>query len=165
MTPAYRVVPIAEQHIDGFYAVIDEVARERRWLAMLEAPPLEEMRKHVLGNISGGVPHFVALADARVVGWCDCWVKARPTQRHSAILGMGVVKTHRGQGIGRALLAATLEAARAKGLKRIELAVRVDNESAKKLYDRSGFAVEGVYRRYMLVDGEYKDAYAMALVY
>jgi ribosomal protein S18 acetylase RimI-like enzyme len=165
MTNPYQVVAIAEPHIEGFHAVIDEVARERRWLAMLEAPPLEEMRKHVLGNISGGVPHFVALADARVVGWCDCWMKVRPTQRHSAILGMGVVKAHRGQGIGRALLAATLEAARAKGFKRIELAVRVDNESAKKLYDRSGFAVEGVYRRYMFVDGEYKDAYAMALVY
>ena len=70
MTPAYRIAPIAQEHIESFHAMLDEVARERRWLAMLEAPPLEELRKHVLGNISGGVPHFVALADARVVGWC-----------------------------------------------------------------------------------------------
>jgi hypothetical protein len=37
------VVPLAESHIEGFRAVIDSVARERRFLAMLEAPPIEEV--------------------------------------------------------------------------------------------------------------------------
>jgi hypothetical protein len=37
----HRVVPIAEHHIAGLREAVDSVARERRYLALLEAPPLE----------------------------------------------------------------------------------------------------------------------------
>ena len=62
-------------------------------------------------------------------------------------------------------LSATLHAAKARGLTRIELTVRVDNERAKRLYERFEFVTEALCRRHMLVDGEYKDSYLMALVY
>jgi len=132
---------------------------------MVEAPPLQDVRTYVLGNIASGVPHFVALAGAEVVGWCDVAPKPRATLKHSAVLGIGVARSYRGRGIGIQLLEATLRAAKAAGLTRIELTVRVDNEKAKRLYEKLGFAVEGVCRRHMLVDGEYKDSYLMALLY
>jgi hypothetical protein len=34
----FRVVPIAEEHIDGFRAGLDAVAQERRYLLFLQAP-------------------------------------------------------------------------------------------------------------------------------
>ena len=46
-----RIVPIAEEHIEGFRSVLDTVARERRYLGFLEAPSLEEARGFVLRNI------------------------------------------------------------------------------------------------------------------
>jgi ribosomal protein S18 acetylase RimI-like enzyme len=162
--PAFVVVPIGEEHIDGFRAAVESVARERNYLALLEAPPEADTRNYVRQNIAERVPHFVALADGKVVGWCDVAVRPRPTQRHSGILGMGVIRDYRGQGIGRSLMQATLAAAKARGLRRIELTVRVDNEPARRLYESFGFATEGLCKRHMHVDGEFVDSWLMALL-
>jgi RimJ/RimL family protein N-acetyltransferase len=156
------IVPIAEEHIEGFRAALDGVARERRYLARFEAPAEADVRKYVLGNIARQVPHFVALVEGKVVGWCDIALRPQPAFAHSGVLGMGVLSAYRGHGIGHALLEATLLAAKARDISRVELTVRVDNERAKRLYETCGFVVEGVCRRNMLVDGEYHDSYLMA---
>jgi hypothetical protein len=67
----YQIVPIAKEHISGFHAAIDVVARERRYLAHLGAPPFEETRRFVLGNIEHGYPQFAVVSADTVVGWCD----------------------------------------------------------------------------------------------
>jgi hypothetical protein len=64
-----RNCPIAQDHIDGFHRALDIVARERRYLAFLEAPPIESTRAFVLDNIKRGSPQFVAVSAAgEVVG-------------------------------------------------------------------------------------------------
>jgi ribosomal protein S18 acetylase RimI-like enzyme len=160
-----HVVPLAEPHIEGFRAVVDSVARERRFLAMLEAPPIEEVGKFLKAAIAAGEPVRVVIVDGRLVGWCDILRKSRPTLRHSGVLGMGVLAQYRGRGIGKALMKATLADAKDKGLKRIELMVRVDNPKAKQLYERFGFVEEALCKRHMCVDGEYKDSHLMAILY
>jgi RimJ/RimL family protein N-acetyltransferase len=160
----YRIVPIAKEHVAGFHTAVDSVEKEHRYLSMLEAPPLDEVRKFVAGNIRIGAPQFVAIADETVVGWCDAVPKARKTLQHSAVLGMGVIEAYRRQGIGKTLLEATLQAAKAKGLTRIELTVRVDNNAARQLYAAFGFVSEGLCRRYSCIKGQYTDCYLMALL-
>jgi ribosomal protein S18 acetylase RimI-like enzyme len=159
------IVPIAEAHVAGFRDAVGSVARERRYLAVLEPFPEADVRKYVQENIASGVPHFVALADGKVVGWCDIALKPRPLLRHGGVLGLGVVADYRGRGIGRALLETTLRAAKERGVTRVELTVRVDNERAKRLYERCGFVTEGRCRRHMRVDGEYHDSWLMALLH
>jgi ribosomal protein S18 acetylase RimI-like enzyme len=161
----HRVVPMAEEHIEGFRAVVDSVARERRYLAMLEAPPIEEVRKFIKEGIAAGAAIMVAIVDEKIVGWCDVLRKPRPTLRHSGVLGMGVTADCRGRGIGKALLRAALAAAREKGFTRIELMVRADNPLAKKLYEQFGFVEEGLCKHHMFIDGGYTDSYLMALLY
>jgi RimJ/RimL family protein N-acetyltransferase len=156
------IAPIAQQHIEGFRSAVDRVARERRYLARFEAPAEADVRKYVLESIARQVPHFVALVDGGVVGWCDITLRPQPAFAHSGVLGIGVISEYRGQGVGRALLEATLQAAQARDIRRVELTVRVDNERAKRLYEICGFVVEGVCRRHMLVDGEFHDSYLMA---
>ena len=163
--PEHRIVPIAEEHVESFRECIDEVARERLYLAMVEAPPPAEVRKFVLGNIQSNAPAFVAVAQGAVVGWCDVSVKPRATQAHSAVLGMGVRHAYRGRGIGKALMEATLAAARTRSLTRVELTVRVDNTRAKNLYERCGFVVEGLCRNHMYIDGRHCDSYLMAILF
>ena len=158
----WQVVPIERRHIAGFREVIDGVARERRWLAMLEAPAPARVRSFVLGGLRAGNPQFVAVDEARVVGWCDVTRKAHETLRHSGTLGMGVAASHRGAGIGTALLATTLDAAFARGMTRVELVVREDNAAAIALYRRHGFETEGRLRSYLVVDGRAYDALQMA---
>jgi ribosomal protein S18 acetylase RimI-like enzyme len=158
----WQVVPIERRHVAGFREVLDGVARERRYLAFLEAPPLPRMRRFVLDGLRAGIPQFVAVDQGRVVGWCDVVPKSHETLRHSGTLGMGVAASHRGIGVGTALLRATLDGAFARGLARIELVVRADNEPAIELYRRHGFEVEGRLRRYIVVDGEAWEALQMA---
>lgn len=54
----------------------------------------------------------------------------------------------RGQGIGRALLDAALDAARRRGCSAMRLEVRIDNDAAITLYERSGFRRIGRYAGY-----------------
>ncbi len=160
----FRIVPIAEEHIEGFRAVLDSVARERRYLSFLEAPPLDEIAAFVLDNIRKGHPQFVALVEGCVVGWCDVLPIARPTQAHSGILGVGISSEHRGRGIGTALIQAALANAKAAGFTRVELTVRENNKRAIALYERLGFAHEGVKRNAVRVDGKYENLLCMALL-
>jgi len=156
------IVPIERRHIAGFREVLDAVARERRWLAFLEAPALPRIRRFVQNGLRNGMVHFVAVDGGRVVGWCDVSPKAHEALRHVGALGMGVAATHRGQGLGSALLRATLAAAGAQGLTRIELIVRADNVAAIALYRRFDFELEGRLRGYLRLDGQEYDALQMA---
>lgn len=58
-------------------------------------------------------------------------------------LGMGVVSTHRGQGVGRVLLEQTIRAATDRGLQGLSLNVEDENERARGLYVNTGFVVAG----------------------
>jgi putative acetyltransferase len=77
---------------------------------------------------------------------------------------MGVATSHRGRGIGTALLRTTLAAAEAWGMTRVELVVRSDNHAAIALYERHGFELEGRLREYLIVDGVPHDALQMSKV-
>jgi ribosomal protein S18 acetylase RimI-like enzyme len=160
--PPPQIVPLGRQHLAGFHRAVDRVAREGRYLAMLEAPPFARTRRLVLDSLKDGGVHLVALVDQEVVGWCDLRLKSAATLRHSAVLGMGVVAEYRHQGLGRRLLVETL--ARALNLRRIELIVRTDNTAAISLYRSCGFEVEGTCRSYLRHEGREYDALLMALL-
>ena len=119
---SWQVVPIERRHIAGFREVLDGVARERRYLAFLEAPPMARVRRFVLDGLRAGIAQYVAVDGERVVGWCDVTPRSHETLRHSGALGMGVAASHRGIGVGAALLGVTLEGALA--LVASEVAVR-----------------------------------------
>ena len=158
------IVPIAPEHIESFHRALDLVARERKYLTLLEAPPLPQTREFVLDLIKNGDLQFVALADGEVVGWCDIRRHFFAAHAHRGTLGMGVVPACRGRGLGLRLIQAVLDEARGAGFVRIELDVHADNARAIALYERIGFVREGVARDAVFVDGEYRDAIAMAMV-
>ena len=162
---AIEIVPITQGHIESFHRTLDIVARERRYLAFLEAPPLESTRAYVLGNIEQGCPHVVAVLAGRVVGWCDASRReTRPIYAHRAVLGMGLLPEFRGKGIGKRLIHQTLAAARDSGFHRVELTVRQDNLNAIELYKTVGFEIEGLQRDAFLVDGAYQNLIFMAVL-
>jgi GNAT superfamily N-acetyltransferase len=116
-----EIVPITQDHIESFHRSLDFVARERRYLAFLEAPPFEATRAFILNNIKQGYPQLVAVSRGQVVGWCD--VVPNPTQiyAHVGVFGIALLPEFRQQGIGGRLIRRTLEAARDFGLRRVEL--------------------------------------------
>ena len=158
-----QIVPIAKDHIEGFYRCLDSVARERHYLARVEAPPLASVREFVQSNIAQDVPQFVALMEGEVVGWCDVLPQRLDMFKHCGELGMGVQRDYRRQGIGERLAVVAIEKARQKGLERVELEVFASNEAAIKLYGKLGFVVEGVRKRGRKLDGVYEDVVEMVL--
>lgn len=159
-----EIVPIAESHIDGFHACLDAVARERRYLAMFEAPSIEQARAFVLQNIAADAAQFVAVDQGSVVGWCDVSTSWHHAHRHRGTLGIGLLPTYRGQGLGQRLIRACIEKVQPKGIVRIELQVRADNQRAITLYQRMGFHPEGLARRAIRCDGVDHDALRMAVL-
>jgi ribosomal protein S18 acetylase RimI-like enzyme len=159
-----KIVPITQQHIEGFHRALDFVARERRYLAFLEAPPLDEARVYVLNNIAKGYPHLVVPSEGGVVGWCDIVPKSRPVHAHVGVLGVALLPEFRGQGWGGRLMRQTLDRARAFGLHRVELTVREDNANAIALYRKIGFETEGLMRDAIKVDGVCENVVLMALL-
>jgi putative acetyltransferase len=89
--------------------------------------------------------------------------RADGRRRHAATLGMGVREAWQGRGIGRAILTALVDTAdNWLDLRRLELTVYTDNARAIALYERFGFAREGVMRAYAYRGGTYVDALLMA---
>jgi ribosomal protein S18 acetylase RimI-like enzyme len=161
----YEIKPIAENHIAGFHETLDAIAREQRFLAFLEAPPLEQLRQFVLNNIHEGYPQFVVLSVGQIGGWCDVIPNSRrAVQAHCGTLGMGLLPEFRGQGIGRELMQRTIDAALAFGLTRIELTVRETNVNAIALYRKFGFETEGLHRKAVRIEGRYENLISMAFV-
>lgn len=98
-------------------------------------------------------------ADERVIGFqvLEPWANYSRAFDHVASLGTYVDLTLRRQGVAKALFAATLEAARAKGFEKIFTLVRADNPAALAAYQAHGFEAIGAARRHARIDGRYID--------
>jgi len=158
------IVPIREEHAESFRECLDIVARERRYLAQIEALPLEKIQGFVRESVQTDAVQFVALDAGRVVGWADVFPHWAHAISHCGSLGMGVHPQYRRQGLGRQLLEACIAKAWRKGLTRIELEARADNTGAIALYSKLGFEHEAVKQRAMRFDGVYYDAAQMRLL-
>jgi ribosomal protein S18 acetylase RimI-like enzyme len=145
--------------VDSFWRCVDAVARERRWLAFVEAAPIEQTRRFLAMQ---GLIHFVAVQKDDVVGWCDVAPRQQEGMRHCGELGIGLLSDYRGRGLGRQLLHEALEAARQGGIMRVELEVYASNTSAISLYERMGFVHEGRKRAARILDGRTEDILCMA---
>jgi RimJ/RimL family protein N-acetyltransferase len=159
-----HVVPTAVRYASGFAAVVDTVARERKYIGFVEGPPVERMFTLIEGILGGGGVQMLAVTTAdEVVGWCDILRHSQDGFRHVGSLGMGLLPDYRGRGLGRRLAVQTIDAARTAGIERIELEVFASNAHAIALYEAIGFRVEGVRRKARKLDGQYDDNVIMAL--
>lgn len=160
-----RVIATSEEYADGFNAAVDIVARERKYIGVVEGPSIESTRKFVQDIIDGaGVQMLAVTPTDQVVGWCDIIRNSHEGFRHVGRLGMGVLPAYRGQGLGKQLAIQTIWAARQVGIERIELEVFASNSAAIALYRTLGFVTEGTKRRARKLDGQYDDNVCMALI-
>jgi ribosomal protein S18 acetylase RimI-like enzyme len=160
---SFPVLPIELRHIESFGDCVGEIARERRYLAIVDAFPPEQTALWVAVNRARGNPLFVALDAERVIGWCEVRREQLPGREHSGVLGVGVRAPFRGAGLGRRLMEIALAAAWLRGFARIELWVRSPNAAAIGLYRKLGFVEEGRRRDAVRLDHGPEDELLMAL--
>lgn len=148
---------------EEFNAIVGVVAREHRYLRFIDSPPMAMTVEFLRSSLDAGNPHLAAIDGDRMVGWCDICRHSFEVERHSGTLGIGLLPDYRGRGIGRRLIEATIAAADALSIERIELTVLADNVRAIRLYETTGFVREGLTRAsYRFSDSDYRDVVLMA---
>lgn len=98
---------------------------------------------------------LVATFEGHPVGFLAAVV---PSDGQARILMLAVTEANRSRGIGSFLMDQFLKACGMRGLKRIELEVRVSNTRAIRFYERYGFAISQTLPKFY-TDGE--DGYKM----
>ena len=107
---------------------------------------------------------LVAELDGEVVGWCA----VVPYSRRAVYHGVGeegvyVAERARGRGVGRALLEALIESARAGGLWTLQAGIFPDNGASLALHRAVGFREVGVRERIGRLDGVWRDVVLLEL--
>jgi ribosomal protein S18 acetylase RimI-like enzyme len=101
---------------------------------------------------------LVATVDGAIVGDASVHRLNSSFTRHVGVFSTEVHPEYQRRGIGRALLTRCIDWASARGIERLELYTRYDNERARALYESEGFRVESVRVRFIrLPDGTYVD--------
>ena len=149
---------------ESFRKCLDSVAKERMYLAQIEAPPIERISEFVAKSVEQNDAQYVAVVDGEVIGWCDVFSHWAYALSHVGTLGMGVHADHRGQGLGRALLVQTLAHALKNGVYRVTLEAREDNIRAIRLYESIGFKHEARTPCALRFEGVFYAGVQMALL-
>ena len=130
------VVPMTVDHIDALMPYEREMFGSEAWTVSGYRTELADRRHR----------YYVAAedADGALLGWAGVMVVADAAE----ILTVGVVPDARRRGIGTVLLHELLAEARRRGAAEAFLEVRVDNDGARAMYEREGFAEVGRRRGY-----------------
>ncbi|MCI6291605.1 MAG: GNAT family N-acetyltransferase [Eubacteriales bacterium] len=107
---------------------------------------------------------LAAETENRFIGYISAQRGRMNRIAHSAYIVVGILRDYRGKGIGTEFFKRLNAWAEESKITRLELTVICENEAAKRLYTKSGFAVEGIKRKSVCVDGRYLDEYYMARV-
>lgn len=160
MTPRVRpAAPIDDAALLG----VDRAAWSPLWSPGL--PPAPDQEATFFGERNGGPEGFlVAELDGAVVGYVALHrVSSLASHAHVRIIdGLVVAPSAQGRGVGEALVRAALDRAREQGAAKVTLRVLATNPSARRLYERCGFVVEGVLVGEFLIDGSPVDDLLMA---
>jgi len=129
-----RVRDLAEADLEAGLDLFEAVAAEGNWLAT-EAPiDRPEVRARWLDLVGSGEGTILVAEDGgSLVGLCAVAGRTDPE------FGMLVRADRRRQGVGEALLVASVAWARARGARELVLHVFVHNEAAIALYRKHGF--------------------------
>ena len=99
----------------------------------------------------------------RIVGQVHIFGIVRAAQQ-SAAAGYWLAEAESGQGIATRALALALDHALGPaGLHRVEVNIRLDNERSLALVRRMHLREEGIRRRYLHIDGEWRDHLSFAV--
>ena len=106
---------------------------------------------------------LLAFADGDLIGSCMLLINSFIKTRHRASLGLAVLESHWGRGVGTALMQAVEHAARARGVQLLELEFIEGNLRGQRLYERLGFCTVGEHPNAVrLKDGTMLKEYLMA---
>ncbi|MEU4673429.1 GNAT family N-acetyltransferase [Amycolatopsis sp. NPDC023774] len=101
---------------------------------------------------------WIAEADGQVVGWTAASpVSSRDCYAGVAETSVYVAETHRGRGVGKALLRKQVMAADDAGLWTLQTSIFTDNRASLALHHSAGYRTVGIRERIAQRDGRWQD--------
>ena len=125
---------------------------------------IDKEREFIEGRNSDGAIFVVGKLAGRIVAVGQLDRGQRPTNRHSACLGLSVDASCRRLGIGSAMMEYLLNWADANGICRVWLNVFCRNTAAINLYRKFGFIEEGRHPFAFCKQGVWIDEFTMARI-
>ncbi|WP_029146257.1 GNAT family N-acetyltransferase [Microbacterium luticocti] len=149
-----------------------ELMSNRSWLRPWEAtspdgPVSMDMRLGIRRLLQqyrdgNGIP-YVMEWQGEVAGQLNVWGIARGSLA-SATIGYWVSERYAGRGITPTAVALATDVCFGEaGLHRMEICIRPENKASLRVVEKLGFRYEGLRRRYIHIDGDWRDHYAFAL--
>jgi RimJ/RimL family protein N-acetyltransferase len=158
--PEFSVRPLRRDEIEPLLDQLEKIAAERRWISSEPPLPRDRYREDFERRFDDDYAILFAAVDDqdRLIGH----LSAEARQNAPASIGMAVAEAWRGRGVGTALMEASLDWARQRGIHKLALQVWPHNGAAIALYEKFGFEQEGVLRsHYRRQSGELWDAIVM----
>lgn len=126
---------------------------------------IQELQDDIQRNVVHGNDFLqIALAGKEMVGYVRAERGKFNRVSHVAYIVVGILKDYGGKGIGTAFFQNLEKWAKENGIIRLELTIECSNKAAMHLYEKSGFEVEGIRKKSMLVEGVFVDEYYMAKI-
>lgn len=149
------------KYLPSYNSAVCAVSAEKKYLTTSLGFSLDESKSFQKLIIDNDFAQYFAIDNQTVVGWCDIIPKEEEFFKHVGVLGIGLLESYRGKGIGKKLLSACIEKAKQSGIVKIELEVFASNENAIKLYESFGFVFEGKKVKGKFFEGQYDDIVLM----
>ena len=155
----FEIKPAGWKDFGALLALQKQVIREAEHLVATgkdrKESPLFAFAKALLHRKR--VHTFVAQEGSELVGYITIVFGKFRKIRETAYIVVGVRASHRGHGIGTALLKAAEEFARKHKMHRLELEVFETNDGAVRLYEKLGYVIEGRRREAVKNESGYTD--------
>ena len=136
-----------------------QILRDKKVTLTEERAWLDDQIK-TIGN--GKLILLIAEKNGKIIATCEVR-KRKSKMAHIADFGVAVRKEYRKKGIGETISRWVLKEAKRSKIEIIKLKVFEDNEPAKALYRKLGFAEEATLRNEIKVGKNYKDCILMSL--
>lgn len=155
-----KIVPACEKYIESYWKTFDKVASEKKYLGVTKGFSLEITRRFIQDSIVQDNPHFFAIENDNVIGWCDLILKPFVNQK-TGYLGIGIIENFRKKGIGSALFNKLINKAKIQNYDYIELEVRESNVNAFSIYKKWGFVEIDKVKKGIYIQNTWEDVIKM----
>lgn len=155
--------------LDDFLGLINELVDERadilRSTHSTRGEEVEWLADRLAAIEKGSLIALVAEVNGRVVASSDVAQRTpeNPQHNHVGVLGIAILKTARGLGLGKMLMDSLLNLSKKAGLKIIILDMFATNKVARRLYEGAGFVEVGKIPKAINQHGKYIDLVRFAI--